>query len=70
MALIDDLIAACKDDRAKYRDLVEQMEGGKFRAHEFRDGKMHDTTIEDTRRYKQKIAELDALIARHPERGS
>jgi hypothetical protein len=68
MALIDKLVAWCRDERRKAQELLEWMEAGKARfGTRSADGKWIDTTADDIERYRQKIAEMDALIARHPE---
>jgi len=68
MALINNLVAWCKDERRKAQELLEWMVSGKARfGTRSPDGEWIDTTAKDIERYRQTIAEMDALIARHPE---
>jgi hypothetical protein len=64
MAFIDKLVAWWKEELQRTKQLAKS--GTKFRPWSPEAG-MIDTTPADIARYEQKIAELDARIARHPE---
>jgi hypothetical protein len=68
MDLIERLIAWCKDERRRAQESLEGMEAGTDRfGTRSPDGEWIDTTADHIKRYKRRIAEMDALIARHPE---
>ena len=69
MALLDDLVSACKRDRTIYQDILGKLESGELtmKSQSGIESSFIDTTLEDIERYKRQIAELDALIARHTE---
>ena len=67
MAFIDKMVARWKEDRQRMQEQVELMESGKAKLSTLSPTGWVDTTADDVEHYKQKIAELDALIARHPE---
>ena len=68
MAFIDNLVAWCKEERQHMQQQLEWRESGKAQFRTMSSGTgWVDTTADDVEHYKQKIAELDALIARHPE---
>ena len=69
MALLDDLVAACKQDREIFQDILENLESGAliFKSQSGLGSSLVDTTVADIESYKRRIAELDALISRHPE---
>jgi len=68
MALIDNLIAWCKEERQQMQKQLEWLEAGKAQFRTMTPGiGWVDTTADDIKHYKQKIAELDVLIARHPD---
>jgi hypothetical protein len=68
MAFIDNLVARCKDEHQRMQKLLEWMKSGKAKSSTMSPGTgLVDTTPADIEHYTRKIAELDALIARHPE---
>ncbi len=69
MALLDDIIAVCKQDRERKQDILEKLESGDFimKSRSGLESSWVDVESENIERYKRQIAELDVLIARHPE---
>jgi hypothetical protein len=68
MAFIDRLVALWKYERGRMQVLLERLKFGESKVEPWSPGAgMIDTTPGDIKRYEQKIAELDTLIARHPE---
>jgi hypothetical protein len=68
MAFIDKLVAWWKEERQQMRKLLEWMKSGKAKSSTMSPATgLVDTTPADIEHYTRKIAELDALIAHHPE---
>ena len=68
MAFIDKVVARWKEERQRKKGLLEWMKSGKAKFGTWSPGTGSvDTTPADIERYTRKIAELDDLIARHPE---
>jgi hypothetical protein len=68
MAFIDKAVTRWKEERQRKKGLLEWMKSGKAKFGTWSPGAGSvDTTPADIERYTRKIAELDALIARHPE---
>ncbi len=67
MMALDDLVAWCKEERQQMQKQVEWMKSGKAKFSTLSSTGWVDTTLSDIALYEQKIAELDALIACHPE---
>src|SRR4051812_4136297 len=71
MTLIKRLVAWCKEERRQMQESLERMESGADQFGPLAPGTgFVDTTASDIERYRRKIAELDALIARHPDVGT
>ena len=68
MAFIDKMVALWKYERGRMQVLLERLKFGEPKIEPWPPipGQV-DTTPSDIERYRQKIAEMDALIARHPE---
>ena len=68
MTFIGRLMAWCKYERGRMQVLLERLKFGEPKIEPWPPipGQV-DTTPSDIERYRQKIAEMDALIARHPE---
>jgi hypothetical protein len=67
MGFMNNLVAWCKKERQQMQKEVEGMKSGKAKHSTMSGTGWFDTTPGDIALYEQKIAELDALIARHPE---
>ena len=69
MALLDDIIAVCKQDRERKQDIVEKLESGDLimKSRSGLESSWVDVESENIERYKRQIAELDVLIARNSE---
>jgi hypothetical protein len=68
MGFIDNAVARWKKDRQRMQGLLEWMKSGKAKSSTMSPTTgLVDTTPADIEHYTRKIAELDALIARHPE---
>jgi hypothetical protein len=67
MAFIDKLVAWWKEELQRTKQLLELAKSGTKFGPWSPEAGMIDTTPADIARYEQKIAELDARIARHPE---
>jgi len=66
--LLANLIRWCKEELATLKQQLKMLENGTMRTHERRVGcGMVDTTAETALDVRRKIAELEALLARHPE---
>ena len=67
MAFIDKLVAWWKEELQRTKQLLELAKSGTEFGPWSHEAGIIDTTPADIERYTRKIAELDALIARHPE---
>ena len=68
MAFIDRLVALWKYERGRMQVLLGRLKFGEPKIEPWPlIPQQVDTTPSDIERYRQKIAEMDALIARHPE---
>jgi len=68
MSPLQDLIAQCRKDREILQRQVELMESGNLQLRSrTAETDWVDTTPEIIESYKNEIAQLDALIARHSE---
>ncbi len=68
MLSLQDLVAQCREDRKIFQRQVELMESGDLQLHSKTAGTdWVNTTPEAIESYKNQIAQLDALIARHSE---
>ena len=63
-----ELVTWCREERDRIQDRIERMEDGRAKFwHKSPDGQLIDTTADDLARDKTTLAELEALLARHPD---
>ena len=68
MMAFEKAVARWKEELQRAKGLLEWMKSGKAKFGTWSPGAgLIDTTPGDIARYEQKIAELDTVIARHPE---
>jgi hypothetical protein len=68
MMAFEKAVAWLREERQRKKGLLEWMKSGKTKFGTWSPGAgLIDTTPGDIARYEREIAELDTLIARHPE---
>ena len=67
MTFIEKMVAWCKKEREHMQKQLEGMKSGKAKFSTMSPTGWVDTTPADIERYTRKLAEMDDMIARHPE---